>query len=55
MHQTPKDIETTISKISITFYFVVIAQDFKWKTAGNVNATGVHVTDPKIDKNDEVF
>lgn len=31
------------------------AQDFKWKTAGKVKATGVHDTDPRIERKEEVF
>ncbi len=32
-----------------------MAHVFKWKTAGKVKATGVHDTEPNIDKNEDVF
>ena len=55
MHHTPKIRVTVIIVISIIFKNVVSAQALRWKRAGNVNATGVHETDPKMAKNDEVL
>ena len=36
---------------SIIFCFLVSAQAFKWNSAGNVKAMGVHVSDPTIPRN----
>jgi hypothetical protein len=37
--------------MSTIFYILVSAHAFKWNKAGNVKAIGVHVTDPRIERN----
>lgn len=51
VQKTIMTIETTTRVKSIAFCFVVFAHTLKWNRAGKVNAIGVHVSAPKIDKN----
>lgn len=40
---------------STTFYVVVFAIALRWKAAGNVNAIGVHVSEPSTPMNLFIF